>query len=105
MGIYYFLLWIGVIGTFLSQDSRLKRTGFYIIFIYILALFVMVVFRYDVGTDYLEYTDYYYRIHSLFELTSEDFLWNLVMCCYPPCCVLLVLHLNSFHLFFFDNSL
>lgn len=68
-----FLLWIGVIGTFLSQDSRLKRTGFYIIFIYILALFVMVVFRYDVGTDYLEYTDYYYRIHSLFELTSEDF--------------------------------
>lgn len=73
MGIYYFLLWIGVIGTFLSQDSRLKRTGFYIIFIYILALFVMVVFRYDVGTDYLEYTDYYYRIHSLFELTSEDF--------------------------------
>lgn len=52
MGIYYFLLWIGVIGTFLSQDSRLKRTGFYIIFIYILALFVMVVFRYDVGTDY-----------------------------------------------------
>ena len=65
MGIYYFLLWIGVIGTFLSQDSRLKRTGFYIIFIYILALFVMVVFRYDVGTDYLEYTDYYYRIHSL----------------------------------------
>ena len=55
MGIYYFLLWIGVIGTFLSQDSRLKRTGFYIIFIYILALFVMVVFRYDVGTDYLEY--------------------------------------------------
>ncbi|WP_394810295.1 EpsG family protein [Bacteroides uniformis] len=33
----------------------------------------MVVFRYDVGTDYLEYTDYYYRIHSLFELTSEDF--------------------------------
>ena len=56
MGIYYFLLWIGVIGTFLSQDRRLKRTGFYIIFIYILALFVMVVFRYDVGTDYLEYT-------------------------------------------------
>lgn len=51
----------------------MKRTGFYIIFIYILALFVMVVFRYDVGTDYLEYTDYYYRIHSLFELTSEDF--------------------------------
>lgn len=51
MGIYYFLLWIGVIGTFLSQDSRLKRTGFYIIFIYILALFVMVVFRYDVGTE------------------------------------------------------
>ncbi len=27
MGIYYFLLWIGVIGTFLSQDSRLKKNG------------------------------------------------------------------------------
>lgn len=80
MGIYYFLLWIGVIGTFLSQDSRLKRTGFYIIFIYILALFVMVVFRYDVGTDYLEYTDYYYRIHSLFELTSEDFFCGTWLC-------------------------
>ena len=44
MGIYYFLLWIGVIGTFLSQDSRLKRTGFYIIFIYIPSFFDFVFF-------------------------------------------------------------
>ncbi|WP_288874814.1 EpsG family protein [uncultured Bacteroides sp.] len=73
MEIYFFLLLVGIIGALLSQDCRLKNIGFYFISICILLLFAMVVFRYDVGADYLSYKDYYNRIHSVSKLTAEDF--------------------------------
>lgn len=73
MEIYFFLLWIGVIGGMLSQDCRLKKIGFYLVSICILLLFAMVVFRYDVGSDYFGYRNYYNHIHPLQNLTGEDF--------------------------------
>ena len=73
MEIYFFLLWIGIIGALLSQDCRLGKIGSYLISVCILLLFAMVVFRYDVGSDYFNYKDYYNHIHPLQSLTSEDF--------------------------------
>lgn len=73
MDVYYILLFVGCIGTLLSQDCRLKKIGFYLISVCILLLFVMVVFRYDMGADYLVYRTYYYEIHPVLNLTSEDF--------------------------------
>lgn len=73
MEIYYFLLCIGIIGALLSQDGRLKKIGLYLVGICILLLFAMVVFRYDVGSDYLGYREYYNQIHPLLSLSVEDF--------------------------------
>lgn len=73
MGIYFFLSLASIIGALLSQDCRLKRVGAYLVSVCVLLLFAMVVFRYDVGADYLGYRDYYYKIHPMLNLTGEDF--------------------------------
>ena len=71
---YYILFIVGIIGLLLDFSSTKNYLNFCWRLIYICALFLFVIFRYEVGTDYVTYVQYFDNTSTLFNLTYRDFL-------------------------------
>ena len=62
--VYNFILFGSTISAYLYEKVQNKNAKMVFLFVSFLIPFVFLAIRYDIGTDYHHYVDYFYKIKS-----------------------------------------